>query len=142
MNRLVIAMAPFFMASAGLAAEAAGPPAPPALSTGTTANPSLADDSPYVELYKIRVEQAELNHKRIAALNNLALLKLERGRKLFSRNALSREEYDVLIAEASATTADKGLAAKRVEEAKTFLKIVTGLVRRGVSIPLCTYEME
>ena len=61
-----------------------------------------------MELYRIRVEQAELNHKRIEALNNLALIKLERGRKLFSRSALSREEYDVLIAEASASSATRG----------------------------------
>lgn len=102
---------------------------------------SLADN-PYLELYRLRVTQAELNVGRRQAIETLALGKLERGRKLIEKRAISQEEYDTLYSEASVATADKILAAKKVEESRAYLRIVEALVSRGISIPLCTYEME
>lgn len=99
-------------------------------------------DNPFIELYKLRVTQAELNVSRRQALEDLAASRLARGRKLIISKAISQEEYDTLVSEAAVTTADRVLAVRKVEESKTYLKIVEAMVRRGVSIPLCTYEME
>ena len=99
-------------------------------------------DNPYLELYKLRVSQAELNLSRRAALSELADANLARGAQLVTRNAISRQEFDTLTAEARVAAAEKELAGQKIEEAKAYLQIIEGLVSRGVSIPLCTYEME
>ena len=99
-------------------------------------------DNPYVQLYQLRIVEAEANVQRQQALDALAQAKLSRGKALFSRNAIAREELDTLVSEAGVTAADSILAGKKVEEAKAYLKIIDSLVARGVSIPLCTYETE
>lgn len=100
------------------------------------------DDNPYIELYRLRVTQAEANSRRKSALAQLAASKLERGRRLIASRAMSQEEYETLVSDDAVAKADIDLASQKVEESKAYLKIITGLVNRGVSIPLCTYEME
>ena len=100
------------------------------------------DNNPYIELYRLRVAQAELNSERQQAIEILANARLERGKKLIAQAVIAREEYDVMISEAGVATADVKLAQKKVSEAKAYLRIIEALVKRGVSIPLCTYEME
>ena len=122
-----------------------------ALTIGLTSSGLLADEkppstpiseNPYIELYKLRVTQAELNVSRRHSLEELASSRLERGRRLIASRAISQEEYEVLTSEATVASADRVLAVKKVDEAKTYLRIVEALVKRGISIPLCTYEME
>lgn len=99
-------------------------------------------ENPYIELYELRVSQAESNLVRRQALSELADSKYARAQRLLSSNAISREEYETLYSDSAAARADVNLATKKIEEAKAYLKIIEGLVARGVSIPLCTYEME
>lgn len=109
---------------------------------GDTPPPVSLDNNPYIELYKLRIAQAELNQRRQEALVKLANSRLDRGRRLINQQAISQEEFDTLISEASVATADVELSHKKVDEAKTYYRVVEALVKRGVSIPLCTYEME
>ncbi len=106
------------------------------------ADETAGDDNPYIELYRLRVAQAEANSRRKAALAELAASKLERGRRLIASRAMSLEEYETLVSDDAVSKADIDLANQKVDESKAYLKIITGLVNRGVSIPLCTYEME
>src|SRR5688572_16653978 len=83
-----------------------GDPTPPASTS--------IDDNPFIQLYKLRIAQAELNHNRMQALSNLAEAKLDRGRRLISQHAISQEEYDILVSDSSVTRADVVLAAKKI----------------------------
>ena len=132
--KLGIALAFFGILSEVYAAESA--------SKITSQPPVVDDNNPYVELYRLRVAQAELNSERQQAIEILANARLERGKKLIAQAVIAREEYDVMISEAGVATADVKLAQKKVSEAKAYLRIIEALVKRGVSIPLCTYEME
>lgn len=100
------------------------------------------DTNPYIELYKLRIEQAEASLRRQNALVELANAKLARGRKLITQSAISREEFDTLVSDAAVAAADVELQAKKVEEAKTYLRIIEPLANKAGKIPLCTYEME
>ena len=100
------------------------------------------DNNPYIEIYKLRIAQAETNLKRQEALITLANQRLDRGRRLIAKSAIAQEDLDLLISEAGVASADLELARKKVEESKSYFRIVEALVKRGVSIPLCTYEME
>ena len=104
--------------------------------------PVAIDNNPYIELYKLRIAQAELNLKRQDALVTLANQRLDRGRRLISKGAITQEDFDTLTSDSGVATADLELARKKVEESKAYFRIVEALVKRGVSIPLCTYEME
>jgi len=120
---------------AGGVASAANRPSPPP--------PSTADsENPYLELYRLRVAQAELNAQRQESIAALANSKFDRTRRLLARNAVAPEDYETALSEATVATADLDLARKKIDEAKAYLRIVDALVKRGVSIPLCTYEME
>ena len=110
------------------------------LSVGSSA--ATVEDNPYLELYRLRVLQAEQNVDRQNSLSDLADKKLVRAKRLISSQAISQEEYEVLTSEAVVARADKTLATRKVDEAKAFLRIVEALVKRGIAIPLCTYETE
>lgn len=125
----------------GFATRASLSQATPEKPAAPPTTPNL-DDNPYLELYKLRVIQAELSLRRQESLAGLAAAKLRRAQQLIASRAISREEYEVLSSEASVTSTDRGLAMKKVDEAKTFLRIVDALVKRGIAIPLCTYETE
>ncbi len=114
------------------------------LAVGTSAFASTAPDdgNPYLELYRLRVLQAEQNVERQRALAELADKRLARGRRLIASHAISTEEYEVLTSESLVTHADRTLATRKVDESKAFLRIVEALVKRGIAIPLCTYETE
>jgi len=119
------------------------------LALGTTTQ-SVADsetvdllaDNPFIELYKLRVTQARLNLDRRKAIEELAASKLERARKLVVKKAISVEEYEIRTSESLVSSADRALAEKKIEESETYLRIIEALVKRGIQIPLCTYEME
>ncbi len=100
------------------------------------------DTNPYIELYKLRIAQAEANLRRQVALSTLGNARLERGRKLIEKRVISMEEYDTIVSDAAVSVADVDLASKKVEESRAYFRVVEALVKRGVSIPLCTYEME
>ena len=104
--------------------------------------PLPVENNPFVELYRIRVSQQELNLERLASLQQLAQAKLARARRLIAARAISAEEFDVLTSEATVTTADRALGVKKLDEEKTYLRIVEELVKRGVGIALCTTETE
>lgn len=108
--------------------------------TASAATP--ATDNPYLELYRLRIEQAEANHKRSLALVDLTQARLQRARRLIQSSAISAEEYDTAVSDAAVAAADVELTRKRIDEAKAYYRIIDGLVKRGASIPLCTYEME
>jgi multidrug resistance efflux pump len=110
--------------------------------TAPAAAAPATDDNPYILLYKLRVDEAESNLHRAEALSELANSKLDRGRRLIYSSAMAQEEYDTLVSDAAVAVADVDLGRKKVDEAKAYLKIVEALVKRGVSIPLCTYEMQ
>lgn len=101
-----------------------------------------ADENPYLQLYRLRVSQAEANLRRKEAVQVLAGKNLERGRKLIASHAMSQEEFDTLFSEETVARTEVDLASQKVEESKAYYKIISSLVARGVSIPLCTYEME
>ena len=107
-----------------------------------TATPPEEDTNPYIQLYQLRVTEAEANLRRSQAVSEFAEQKLERGRILLPENAISEEEYESLTSDASVASSEVELASQKVDEAKAYLKIIDALVKRGVSIPLCTYEME
>ncbi|MBI1861158.1 MAG: hypothetical protein HYR96_09605 [Deltaproteobacteria bacterium] len=98
--------------------------------------------SPYIELYKLRIAQAEANLHRQEALSVLAKGKLERGRLLIEKKAMSLEEYDTRVSDSAVAEADVELAKRKLEESKAYFRVVEALVKRGVTIPLCTYEIE
>lgn len=100
------------------------------------------EENPYVELYRLRVAQAELNQKRQEALVALASARLDRGRRLLAEKVIARDEYESLFSDAAVTSTDLELAGKKIDEARAYLRIIEALVKRGVSIPLCTYDME
>lgn len=104
--------------------------------------PIVDDNNPYLELYKLRVLQAEQNVERQRSLADLAQRKLARARRLIASQAISQEEYEVLSSESVVANADGTLAIRKVDEAKAYLRIVEALVKRGIAIPLCTYETE
>ena len=106
------------------------------------ASPVNVADNPYIELYLLRVSQAEMNLRRQDALVGLANANLDRGRRLINAKAISQEEFDTLNSNAAVAAADVELSRKKIDEAKAYLRIVEALVKRGVQIPLCTYETE
>ncbi len=99
-------------------------------------------DNPYIELYQLRVSQAELNLRRQEALLLFANQRLDRGRRLIASKAISQEDLDNMVSDAAVAAADVDLSGKKIDEAKAYFRIVEALVKRGVQIPLCTYEME
>lgn len=115
-----------------------------------SATRSLADapppinlaDNPYIELYRLRVTQAELNLERKIAVEKLTDARLGRRKKLTERGVTTQEELDTAISEATVATSERILATKKIDEAKAYLRIIEAQVARGISIPLCTYEME
>lgn len=115
------------------------------ISASAPAAPAIAapdDTNPFLELYRLRVLQAEQNVERQKSLADLADRKFARARRLIASRAISQEEYEVLNSEAVVAHADKALSNRKVDEAKVFLRIVEAMVKRGLSIPLCTYETE
>jgi hypothetical protein len=122
--------------------SASGASATPAPTKSLSGAAVVTDDNPYVELYKLRVEESESNLHRAQALADLANSKLERGRRLVYSAAMSQEDYDTLVSDATVAASDTELAKKKIDEAKAYLRIIEALVKRGVSIPLCTYDMQ
>lgn len=98
--------------------------------------------NPYIELYRLRVTQAELNLDRKVAVEKLAVARLGRTKRLYEKGAMTLEDFETSTSEASVAEAERVLATKKIEESKAYLKIITALVEKGISIPLCTYEME
>lgn len=112
----------------------AGPEAPQPSSTPET--------NPYIELYRLRVNVAELNLKRQQALQELARSKAVRGNILIQSRSISPEEYETLVSDFKVTKSDVELAEKKIVEAKTYLRIVEAVLKSGQKVPICTSEME
>ena len=107
-----------------------------------TEAPATPSEVPYLQLYNLRLAQAEAKAQRAQSTATLATRHLDRIKSVYNAGAASKEEHDAATAEFVMADTELQLANLKVSEAQAYLQIIGALTKQGTLIPLCTYGLE
>ena len=99
--------------------------------------PAFAQESPYLTLYRRRVEVARANLERQKVNVKYDLDRLQRGERLYQSRAVSLEELNELRRRYELATSEVTVLETKAAEAAALLDTVQLLVQTGRPVPLC-----